>query len=124
MPKVLVIDDNLEILKLYGYILSFEGFEVLTADNGKDGLNLAINGSPDLILLDVVMPEMDGVETARCLSQNERTNKIPLVFLTCLVSEEEMLRHGGQIGGKLYISKASEKDEFIAKVKEALERPR
>lgn len=120
MARILIVDDNEEIRSLYRYILSAERFEVLIADNGNDALRLAVSQSPDLILLDVAMPGMDGAETARFLSDNEKTRNIPVVFLTCLIEENEASLKGGKIGGKLYISKATGKDEFIARIKEIL----
>jgi DNA-binding response OmpR family regulator len=120
MAKILIVDDNEEILSLYRYILSSEQFEVLTVDNGNDALLLAASESPDLILLDVAMPGMDGAETARLLAGSEKTRNIPTVFLTCLIEENEVSRGTGKIGGKLYISKSAEKNEIIARIKEIL----
>lgn len=117
MPKLLIIDDEEEILKLYQYILLSEGFEVLAAANGNDGLRLAIQESPDLIILDVMMPGIDGAETARHLLANKKTENIPIVFLTSLVSKEEMIK---KTDGNLYISKLLSEDVFIAKIKEIL----
>jgi DNA-binding response OmpR family regulator len=120
MARILIVDDSEEMRSLYRYILSSEKFEVLTADNGKDALRLAISESPDLILLDVVMPGMDGAETARLLSDNEKTRKIPVIFLTCLIGEDEVSGGSGEIGGKLYISKAAGKGELLTKIREVL----
>lgn len=120
MAKILIVDDNEELLTIYRHILSSEQFEVLTADNGNEALRLAASESPDLILLDVAMPMMDGAETARHLSLNEKTRKIPTVFLTCLIEENETSGGCAKIGGKLYISKAAGKDEIIARIKEIL----
>jgi DNA-binding response OmpR family regulator len=120
MAKVLLIDDDAMLLKLYSEILSKEGISVLTANDAKKGFDLAVSESPDLVLLDIMMPEVDGTRVHESLSQNEKTKKIPIVFLTALVKEEEVEAGGGKIGGLDYISKSTPKGKFVDKVKEIL----
>jgi DNA-binding response OmpR family regulator len=120
MAKVLLIDDDAMLLKLYSEILSKDGISVLTANDAKKGFDLAAAEVPDLILLDIMMPEVDGTKVHESLSRNEKTKGIPIVFLTALVKEEEVEAGGGKIGGLNYISKSTPKGKFVAKVKEIL----
>jgi DNA-binding response OmpR family regulator len=120
MAKILIVDDDLMLLKLYSEFLSKVGFEVLTAGDADKGFDLAVSQKPDLILLDVMMPGVDGTQAHERLSQDARTSGIKLVFLTSLVKEEEVAASGGNIGGLSYISKSTPKEEFIKRVKESL----
>lgn len=120
MAKILVVDNDAGITTLYRDILKHEGFEVFVADNGRDGLDLAVKKNPNLILLDVMMPQVDGAETARSLLENEKTKKIPIIFLTSAVTEEEALKSSGNIGGRTYISKSMKRADFIKIIRQAL----
>ena len=91
-PRILVIDDEPFFLELISQALS-EQFQVSLAKNGKQGLARAQGaGRPDLILLDIVMPEMDGYETCRQLKENNSTPEIPVIFLTGQLDEENELK--------------------------------
>jgi len=120
MAKILIVDDDAIMLKLYSEFLSKEGFEVLTAGDAKKGFDLAISQAPDLILLDIMMPDVDGTRVYECLSQDVRTKGIKVVFLTALVKEEEVAANSGIIGGLDYISKSTPKEKFTKRVKEIL----
>ncbi len=89
-PKtILVADDDLVNLTILRSVISKVGYSVLTAENGADALKIARALSPDLIILDIMMPDMDGMEVATALKQNPRTRKIPIIFLSSLISAEE-----------------------------------
>ena len=120
MAKILIVDDDEKMITLYRDILSKEGFNVLTSTNGKDGLKLAIQEVPSLILLDVMMPEISGTDVIDSLMRNERTRDIPVIFLTSLVTEEEVLNSKGEIGGRLYISKSAGKKELLRRIREVI----
>ena len=120
MAKILIVDDDEKMITLYRDILSKEGFNVLTSTNGKDGLKLAIQEVPSLILLDVMMPEISGTDVIDSLMRNERTRNIPVIFLTSLVTEEEVLNSKGEIGGRLYISKSAGKKELLRRIREVI----
>ncbi|MDD4879060.1 MAG: response regulator [Candidatus Omnitrophica bacterium] len=122
MAKILMIDDDAMVLKLYSEILSKEGHEVLTSSDAKKGFDLAISQVPALILLDIMMPTVDGTRVHEALSQNDKTKDIPVVFLTALVREEEVAASGGKIGGLDYISKSTPKDKFVSQVSDILAR--
>ncbi|MDD5680015.1 MAG: response regulator [Candidatus Omnitrophica bacterium] len=120
MAKILIVDDDTKLLALYSAILKKEGYEVLTASEGKTGIDLAIANMPDMILLDVMMPSMEGGEVCETLQENTKTMNIPVVFLTSLVKEEEVEYGKGDIGGHEYISKSTPKDKLIARIKRIL----
>jgi two-component system cell cycle response regulator len=93
MPlRILVVDDEPINLKLVSRLLEIEGYEVITAQSGDASLRLIEQTPPDMALLDVMMPDMDGYELCRRLRQNPRTAGIPIVMLTAMVDENERLK--------------------------------
>lgn len=120
MTTILIVDDDEKIIALYSDVLSKEGFNVLTSTNGNDGLRLAVQEVPSLILLDMLMPEIDGADVLDSLLKNERTRDIPVIFLTSLVTNEEVFRNKGNIGGRIFISKSADNKEFLRRIKEVL----
>ena len=120
MEKILVIDDEEQILRLYSIILRKAGFEVVTASGAKNGLALAISAQPSLILLDVMMPAVDGTEALANLAENPATRHIPVIFLTSLIKENEVEEAQGDIGGHEFISKSTPNDKVVARIKKAL----
>ena len=102
--KILVIDDDQDILKLIKIILENEGYEVKTAPTGEEGIKYAIQDMPDLILLDIMMPIMDGWEILKMLHTDEGTRKIPVAMLTCKTDVKNKLI-GLQEGAIDYITK-------------------
>ena len=80
--KILIVDDDLDTLKLVGLMLQKSGFQILAASTGASGIDLALAELPDLILLDVMMPGMDGYEVTRRLRANENTQNIPIIIVT------------------------------------------
>ena len=119
VPQILVIDDTPENLKLVSDFLRDAGFEVRIAKSGMQGLKLLEKLNPDLILLDVMMPEMDGFATCRHLKAWEKTQDIPVIFMTAAVdtSNSEAKVKGLSIGAVDYISKPIQLDEVLARVK-------
>ena len=120
MAKILVIDDEEEVVNLYNDFLSKEGFKVLTATNGEDGLSIAKKEIPDLILLDVIMPGMDGGAVDQNLLENPRTKNIPIIFLTGIITQEEETEGEGVIGKRLFLSKSDSIDEILKKINDVL----
>ena len=108
------------MLGFYQAILSSEGFDVLTAGSGEDGLKLAIKNIPDLILLDLIMPKKDGGAVAHDLSENNKTRNIQIIFLTSMISEEEAKERPEKTCGGFIISKSSNRTELVQKIKEVL----
>jgi len=119
-PKVLIVDDNSANLNILWDTLEPEGYEVLAASNGEAALRIAISELPDIILLDVVMPGMDGYEVCRRLKQDETTRNIPVIFVT-IKEESERVIKGFQVGGVDYITKPFEKTELLVRVENHLE---
>jgi DNA-binding response OmpR family regulator len=122
MDKILIVDDDERMLTLYSDILRREGYEVLTAADARKALELAVSAQPNLVLLDVMMPSLDGGDAFGYLSRNSSTKEIPVIFLTSLVKEDEVQAEKGRIGGREYISKSAPMPKFLATIREALSR--
>ena len=116
---LLIVDDSSENLKLLGNSLKKAGYTVLAALNGKQAIALAESKLPDLILLDVMMPEMNGFEVCNVLKENTLTQNIPVIFLTASI-ETESVKTGFDVGGIDYIAKPFNPDELILRVKNHL----
>ncbi len=112
---ILVIDDNLSNLSVITDHLDANGFDVMIARDGQDGIDKAQRGHPDLILLDVMMPGIDGFETCRRLKANAPTRSIPILFMTALDSIEDKLK-GFDAGGQDYITKPFNEQEALARI--------
>jgi putative two-component system response regulator len=122
-PKVLVIDDNSSSRMTAVALLSVEGYDVLEADSGPAGLKRVIEGNPDLILLDVMMPGMDGFEVCRRLKEDEHTRLIPVVFITALNDRRSRIM-GIEVGGDDFLSKPFDRLELSARVKSLVRQKR
>ena len=104
MKKILIIEDNLEVRENLAEILTLGGYESTVAENGKTGVDKAISELPDLVLCDVMMPELDGFGVLHILSKNQKTADIPFIFLTAK-AEKEDFRKGMSLGADDYITK-------------------
>lgn len=113
--KVLIVDDNDANIATIKGLLKFEGYTILTANNGATALNLAETASPDLILLDIKMPGMDGFEVCRRLKSSKETFQIPVIFLTVLSQTSDIVK-GLEMGAEDYISKPFKPAELLARV--------
>jgi sigma-B regulation protein RsbU (phosphoserine phosphatase) len=87
-PKLLIVDDEPDALLILAKTLLARGYNVMTAESGLQAINLVKMGKPDLILLDILMPGMDGTQVAAALQEDPTTQNIPVIFLTCLVTKE------------------------------------
>ncbi|HZO84662.1 MAG TPA: response regulator transcription factor [Verrucomicrobiae bacterium] len=121
MKRILVIEDQSVMRRNIHTILEMEGFEVFSAENGKKGLEAASKNVPDLILCDVMMPELDGYGVLTALRSNEQTATIPFIFLTAK-GEKADLRAGMNLGADDYLAKPVSKDELLAAIRARLER--
>jgi DNA-binding response OmpR family regulator len=117
---ILVIDDEREFADLMSLRLAAHGFRVLTAYGGREGLALARQEQPDLILLDVMMPTMDGGEVAQAVRADEAIASTPIIFLTAIVGEDQVARSGGTIGGDLFVPKTRSHTEILERIRERL----
>jgi two-component system, OmpR family, alkaline phosphatase synthesis response regulator PhoP len=121
MTKILIVDDENDILDFLSYNLKKEGFDVATALNGKDGIAKALHYNPNLIILDIMMPEMDGVEACRQLRQYPQFNKTIIAFLTA--RDEELSQISAlDVGGDDYITKPIKPQVLISRVNALLRR--
>lgn len=121
LPKVLLVDDEPDIVELLKYNLEREGYAVSTALNGRDALRLAKSERPDLIVLDIMMPGMDGVEVCNQLRQLPEFKRTLITFLTAR-SEDYSQIAGFEAGADDYITKPVRPKVFVSKVKALLKR--
>lgn len=114
---ILIVDDEVDLLELLTYNLEGEGFRVFTAPNGIAGLEAARKEKPDLIVLDIMMPKMDGVEVCRRLRQDsERLRATPIIMLTARTEEEDFVR-GLDVGADIYLGKPVSLPVLMSQVK-------
>lgn len=121
MKTVLVIDDEKDLIKLVDHHLSKEGYLVIGAKNGIEGLDIALKHKPDLILLDIMMPKLDGLEVCKRLKAAAETARIPVVMLTAKAQETDKVI-GLELGADDYITKPFSPREMVARVKAVLRR--
>ncbi|MFH0828429.1 MAG: response regulator transcription factor [Candidatus Omnitrophota bacterium] len=121
--KILVVDDEQDIARMISYNLKKEGFLVVEAYNGEDALNLTVSEQPDLVLLDLMLPGIDGLEVCRRLKKESRTSSIPLIMLTAKIQENDKVV-GLELGADDYVSKPFSPKELIARIKAVLRRGR
>jgi DNA-binding response OmpR family regulator len=118
-PLVLVADDDPDILALVRFRLERDGYEVLSAPDGETALDLALARSPDLALLDVMMPRLDGYEVTRRLRAHGPTATIPIILLTARVQEPD-ITHGFEAGADDYVTKPFSPQALGQRVQAAL----
>lgn len=118
--SVLIIDDSAENLKFLANILSKNGYEPVISRGGKQAMEFLKTESPDLILLDIMMPELDGYEVCRMLKEQPETREIPIIFLTAKTDTDSLVK-GFESGGVDYIVKPFKTRELLARVKTHIE---
>ena len=118
---ILIIDDEKDLLELVRYNLEKDGFDVIVASDGASGLEIAQRHRPDLIVLDIMMPGMDGLEVCRQLRADARTNRIPVIMLTARATEADRIV-GLEMGADDYVIKPFSPRELVARVKAVLRR--
>lgn len=119
--KILIIDDDVDTLKLVGLMLQKQGYQIIASANGEQGLTQAEAENPDLILLDVMMPEMDGYEVAKHLRANSLTANTPILMFTAKTQLDDKIT-GFEAGADDYLTKPTHPTELIAHVKALLAR--
>jgi len=117
--RILLVDDELDLVETVRFSLELEGYDVLVSHNGEDALNQARKEKPDLILLDLMLPKLDGYKVCRLLKFDERYKHIPILMLTAKTQEKDKLL-GKETGADEYITKPFEMDELMRKVKSYL----
>jgi two-component system alkaline phosphatase synthesis response regulator PhoP len=119
--KILVVDDEEDILELVRYNLAREGYKILCASSGEDGLKAAKSEKPNLIVLDLMLPGIDGLDVTRRLKGDPATRKIPIVMLTAKGEESDIVT-GLELGAEDYITKPFSPRVLVARIKAALRR--
>ncbi len=117
--KVLVVDDEVYILHILDFSLGAEGFDVITAADGEQALARARSERPDLIVMDIMMPRLDGYETCKRLKSDPGTKDIPVLLLTARGREEDRKR-GMEAGANDYMTKPFSPNKLIGRVSEML----
>ena len=118
-PKILIVEDNRENIDLLVYFLRPQGYNLITATNGAKGLELVKKERPDIILLDIMLPKMDGFEVCERLKKDDSTKYIPIIMITALKDLKDKLR-ALQVGADDFITKPFENVELLARVKSLL----
>lgn len=121
MYKILLVDDEPDIIEFLSYNLKKEGYEILTANNGKEAIEIARKEVPHLIVLDVMMPDMDGIETCREIREIKGLKDVLIAFLTAR-SEDYTQIAGFEVGADDYITKPIKPRVFISRIKALLRR--
>ena len=119
--KILIIEDEKDIVKMLDYNLKKEGFKTLSAHNGEDGLDMARKENPDLILLDLMLPEMDGLDVCKAIKNEAKTSHIPIIILTAKAQETDKIV-GLELGADDYMTKPFSPRELMARIKAVLRR--
>ncbi len=119
--NILVIDDETDLIELVRYNLSKEGFEVSAAPDGESGLAAARRGAPDVVVVDLMLPGIDGLEVCRALRADDRTSHIPVIMLTAKNTESDRVV-GLEIGADDYMTKPFSPRELAARIKAVLRR--
>jgi DNA-binding response OmpR family regulator len=119
-PRILVVDDEPDVLDLVTYNLGLAGFQTDTAVDGAEALRKARSSNPDLILLDLMLPEMDGLEVCKLLRRDTKTSAIPIIMLTARASEIDRIV-GLELGATDYVPKPFSPRELVLRVKRRLE---
>lgn len=121
MTKILLVDDDPLLVRMYQTKLQNDGYEVVTAGNGEEALNRVEESKPDLILLDVMMPKMDGLQVLGKLKDNLDTKSIPVIMLSNVSSSDADSQKGLEMGATAYMVKSDYlPKEVVQKVKEIL----
>lgn len=118
--SILIVDDNPKNLQVIGALLNTEGYKLAMANSGEKALHYLTKKRADLILLDIMMPGMDGYEVCMRLKENPDTKDIPVIFLTAKTETKDILK-GFQIGGVDYVTKPFNKEEILARIKTHIE---
>ncbi|MEO8487824.1 MAG: response regulator, partial [Betaproteobacteria bacterium] len=119
-PLVLVVDDSLTVRKITSRLLTREGFDVLTAKDGIDALQVLSEHTPDVILLDIEMPRMDGFELTRTLKSDAKHNHVPIIMITSRTAEKHR-NLAQQLGVDLYLGKPYQEEDLLKSLREMLE---
>ncbi len=119
MKKILIVDDEADIIEILQFVLETNGYQCLTALDGEEGLKLARETHPDLIILDVMMPKINGYKISRLLKYDNKYKDIPIIMITARSQEEDKII-GEETGADEYITKPFQVEYVLEKVKSYL----
>ena len=117
--RILIVDDEEDILNVLRFRLEANNYEVLSASDGQEGLNKARSMKPDLIILDLMLPKLDGYKVCRMLKFDEKYKKTPIIMFTARVQKSDE-KTGYEVGADAYITKPFEPQILLKKIKELL----
>ena len=120
-PKILVVDDEPDVVRLIEFNLKAAGYDVITAEDGAEGLQRARSASPDLIVLDLMLPEVEGLEVCKLLRRDPATAQVPIIILTAKAAEVDRIL-GLELGADDYVTKPFSPRELVLRVKKRLQR--
>ena len=119
--KILIVDDEPMILKQLEQRLVTEGYEIVKATNGDEAVQKALESRPDLVIMDILMPGMDGLEAVTSLRQHRETKDTPVIFLTALQRREDEVKQGHKVGKELIFAKPFDGKELVENIRKLLE---
>lgn len=122
MPRVLVVDDEEDVVRLLEFRLQKEGFDVITATDGQSAVRITEQEKPDLVILDIMMPLMDGMEALRQIRSRRATSRIPVIMLTAKTASVTV-DEARQLWVSDYIMKPFDPEKLVAKARKALKLP-
>ena len=118
--KILVVDDDETALRLLEHHLSSAGYQVITANDGKEGVELVRGEKPNLVLLDIYMTTMGGAEAADILRRDPQTKDIPIIYLTGILTKDEEDQYGHEIGGNFFMAKPYDIQELLKEIQKRI----
>ncbi|MDD4179861.1 MAG: response regulator [Candidatus Margulisbacteria bacterium] len=121
VKRILVVDDEPDVASLLTLMLKSQGYEVIAAGDGQEALEKARSENPDLILLDVMLPRLDGYKVARMLKFDENYSHIPIIMLTAKIQDRDK-QTGLEMGANDYVTKPFDTAQLLAKIKDILEK--
>ncbi len=122
MTKIMIVEDDRTTVKLLKFLLEKRKYEVVSRKNGREAVDTVEKESPDLILMDIMMPEMDGIEATRKIKENEKTSSIPIIILSALGQEMEVMK-GLQAGADGYIVKPFDSQALLRQIEDKVGQP-
>lgn len=117
--KILIIDDEPQLVEMLSMRLEANGYEVISANDGQEGLEKARNDAPDLLILDLMLPKIDGFKVCGLLKNDSRFKKIPIILFSAKAQEEDR-KLGAEVGADVYMTKPFEPVSLLEKIKELL----
>lgn len=120
MAKILIVDDEKDVLEVLRIRLTLAGFQVVEARSGREGIDKAKKELPNLIVLDIIMPDISGEEVREALRDDPATKDIPVIFLTCLYTKKDEKEQGHAVGKNIFVAKPYDPKEFMNLIRKTI----